>query len=156
MELDPLVASFVSFGFLLAISDVADRRRQLPYFAVMRFGKGGKSKSRNATKGSITHTENRDTVAERSSSVLFARTNYRKLTWSFSDVHVRRVLPLISDRIGDIGERQLTLVELVESSQLVELVPGLLFQEVLVVEIRSGQHTGADRRRILRPVPFRV
>ena len=57
MELDPLVASFVSFGFLLTISDVADRRRQ-PYFAVMRFGKGGKSKSRNATKGSITHTEN--------------------------------------------------------------------------------------------------
>lgn len=77
-----------------------------------------------------------------------------RLTWSFSDV--RGVLPLIGDRVGNVGQRQFALVELVEPGQLVELVPGLLLEEVLVVEIRPGQDTCADRRRILRSVPFRV
>lgn len=79
-----------------------------------------------------------------------------RLTWSFSDVRVRGVLPLIRDRVGNVGERQFALVELVEPGQLVELVPGLLLEKVLVVEIRPGQDTCADRRRILRSVPFRV
>ena len=79
-----------------------------------------------------------------------------RLTWSFSDVRVRRVLPLIGDRVGNVGQRQFALVELVEPGQLVELVPGLLLEKVLVVEVRPGQDTCADRRWILRSVSFRV
>lgn len=59
-----------------------------------------------------------------------------KLTWSVSHVDGGRVFSLVSHGIGDVGEREFALVELVEPGQLIELVPGLLLEKVLVVEVR--------------------
>lgn len=59
-----------------------------------------------------------------------------KLTWSVSHVDSGGVFSLVSHRIGDVGEREFALVELVKSGQLIELVPGLLLEKVFVVEVR--------------------
>lgn len=79
-----------------------------------------------------------------------------KLTWSVSHVDSGGVFSLISHGIRDVGEREFALVELVEAGQLIELMPGLLLEKVLVVEVRPGQDTRADRRRIVRSVSLRV
>lgn len=79
-----------------------------------------------------------------------------KLTWSVSHVDGGGIFPLVSHRVGNVGEREFALVELVEAGQLIELVPGLLLEKVFVVEVRSGQNTRADRRWIMRSVSLRV
>jgi len=84
------------------------------------------------------------------------RKKLMKLTWSVSHVDSGRVFSLICHGVGDVGERKFALVELVEAGQLIELVPGLLLEKVLVVEVRPGQDTRADRRWIVRSVSLCV
>ena len=61
-----------------------------------------------------------------------------KLTWSVSHVDGGGVFPLVSHGVGNVGKREFALVELVKAGQLIKLVPGLLLEEVFVVEVRSG------------------
>lgn len=79
-----------------------------------------------------------------------------KLTWSVSHVDSGGVFSLVSHGVGNVGERKFALIELVEAGQLIELVPGLLLEKVLVVEVRPGQDTRADGRWIVRSVSLRV
>lgn len=85
-----------------------------------------------------------------------AEHSFAKLTWSVSHVDSGGIFSLISHGVGNVGEREFALVELVEAGQLIELVPGLLLEKVFVVEVRSGQNTRADRRWIMRSISLRV